>query len=54
MSIRWGSIISDSFNVSNGVRQGGILSPYCFKLLTDYLYNANCSAIHISLRKLPH
>ena len=27
MTVRWGACISDSFNVTNGVRQGGILSP---------------------------
>ena len=33
--MRWGSIISESFNVSNGVRQGGILSPCLFNLYMD-------------------
>ena len=37
MAIRWGSIISDCFYVSNGVRQGGILSPYLFSLYMDDL-----------------
>ena len=27
MCVRWGSSISSSFRVYNGVRQGGILSP---------------------------
>ncbi len=26
--VRWGSVFSDFFLVNNGVRQGGILSPY--------------------------
>ena len=26
MAVRWGNLISNSFQVSNGVRQGGILS----------------------------
>ena len=29
--------MSESFNVSNGVRQGGILSPYLFNLYMDDL-----------------
>ena len=28
MCVRWGNIVSSSFCVSNGVKQGGILSPY--------------------------
>lgn len=37
MRIRWGSSISSAFMVSNGVRQGGILSPYLFNLYVDKL-----------------
>ena len=37
MTIRWGSTMSKSFHVSNGVRQGGILSPYLFSLYMDDL-----------------
>ena len=37
MCVRWGSSISSSFRVSNGVRQGGILSPYSFNMYVDYL-----------------
>ena len=37
MMVRWGNIISESFNVSNGVRQGGILSPYLFNVYMDDL-----------------
>ena len=29
--------MSDSFSVTNGVRQGGILSPYLFCVYTDDL-----------------
>ena len=35
MCIFGGGITSTSFNVTNGVRQGGILSPYLFSLYMD-------------------
>jgi exonuclease III len=35
--IRWGNTLSQGFNVSNGVRQGGILSPYFFNLYINDL-----------------
>ena len=37
MTVRWGAYISDSFNVTNGVRQGGILSPQLFNIYIDGL-----------------
>ena len=37
MRMRWGSQLSQSFGVSNGVRQGGILSPYLFAIYIDQL-----------------
>ena len=37
MCVRWGSSISSSFRVSNGVRQGGILSPHLFNVYVDDL-----------------
>ena len=37
MCVRWGSSISASFRVSNGVRQGGILSPHLFNVYVDDL-----------------
>lgn len=35
--VRWGSTVTEGFCVSNGVRQGGILSPYLFNVYTDEL-----------------
>ena len=37
MKVRWGNISSSPFTVSNGVRQGGVLSPYLFFLYMDDL-----------------
>ena len=33
--VRWGNLVSESFSVSNGVRQGGILSPRLFAIYID-------------------
>ena len=35
--VRWGSALSDSFFITNGVRQGGILSPLLFNVYMDDL-----------------
>ena len=37
MCIRWGNVYSNEFTVSNGVRQGGILSPMLFNVYVDDL-----------------
>lgn len=37
MCVRWGGTLSVPFNVSNGVKQGGILSPYLFNVYMDEL-----------------
>ena len=37
MFVCWSGILSKGFQVSKGVRQGGILSPYLFNLYTDDL-----------------
>ena len=37
MTVRWGACISDSFKVTNGVRQSSILSPQLFNICIDGL-----------------
>ena len=37
MCVRWGDAYSAKFKVTNGVRQGGILSPYLFNVYVDEL-----------------
>ena len=39
MSVRWGCSISNVFNVTNDVHQGGILSPKLFDIYIDGLGN---------------
>ena len=39
MAVKWGNIVSQSFTVSNGVRQGGILSPHFFNVYINDLSN---------------
>ena len=37
MQVRWNSSISKSFHISNGVKQGGVISPVFFGLYIDNL-----------------
>ena len=38
MCIKWGQAMSEYFTISNGVRQGGILSPRLFAVYVDDLF----------------
>ena len=38
-SVRWGSEHSDYFNVSNGIKQGGVISPILFSCYIDKLFS---------------
>ena len=35
--VEWGNAISSGFNVSNGIRQGGLISPELYNIYTDDL-----------------
>ena len=37
LRVRWGSILSESFSVSNGVKQGGVISPILYTIYTEGL-----------------
>ncbi len=34
---KWNKEVSEYFNVSNGVRQGSVMSPYLFRIYIDEL-----------------
>ncbi len=55
--IKWGSLSSSFFTVSNGVRQGGILSPYLFTLYVNDLsliLSASTAGLTICNTKVNH
>ena len=37
MQIKWGKHLSEPFHVANGIRQGGVSSPYLFAVYLDDL-----------------
>ena len=51
--VKWGRCISDFFYISNGVRQGGILSPkLCSVYVDDLLINRVKSKVGCSIDNL--
>jgi len=38
--IKWGKSVSDSFTTSNGIKQGGLLSPFLFNIYVDCINEA--------------
>ena len=57
MNIRWGNTVSSSFHFTNGVKQGGIISPVLFNVYMDDLSTSlNNSGIggHIGEKTINH
>ena len=55
MCVRWGNIVYSCFCVSNGVKQGGILSPTLFNVYMDILLlNSTNIGGHIGGQLLNH
>ena len=57
MNIRWGNTVSSSFHVTNGVKEGGIISPVLFNVyLNDLSISLSNSGIggHIGEKTINH
>ena len=58
MCVKWGNCMSDYFYVSNGVRQGAILSPKLFSVyvndLSDYLVKSQigCQIVNVCVNHI--
>ena len=44
-AVKWQNVVSTSFNVSNGVRQGSILSPWLFNVFINHIQYADDSIL---------
>ena len=53
MYVRWSGILSRGFHVANGVRQGGILSPYLFNVLGGCPFHGRVERDEIPTRESP-
>ena len=52
--VNWGGMLSTPFSITNGVRQGGILSPYLFNIFTDELsYRLSNSGVGCQINGMP-
>ena len=53
IQVKWNDMLSNQYSVSNGVKQGGCLSPTLFSIYVNYLidvlrsYNIGCIVITI-------
>ena len=45
MQVSWCGVKSFAFTISNGVRQGGVLSPYLFSVYVDQLLSKSLNAV---------
>ena len=53
LAVKWGTCISECFSVSNGVRQGSVLSPYLFCIYVDKISEClNCAGIGCKIKNL--
>ena len=47
MRVKWNGSLSGTFSASNGVKQGGVLSPFLFTVYLDQLILAPTLLLHI-------